>query len=889
MIYDIYAMHAINLCSKYRMTYLRRQAGNRGISPITSNPLHEKDLTENKGLSMAIDAALQNALKGETLLHENKKQSLKKSKSRRMPRMTSNKFSSSIKLVGKELKSGAGLINELMEPAKKGVDKVLGPPIHSRSDNSDQFAFEDEEEGGEKKEFTPQTISSSNPTRRKGRHTPRTMERQSMTTGNSALDARIAAFQHSAEDGSIISGSRLTIDSSTRSLKSADSKDSFEERIAAKCKANDSNKQQDITKPPRAAESSNTTADNAFEERLRRKMSHQDSVSSTTAQSVSSYESKLQRKLSKSVSNTSSSHDAQQSLDSYESKLQRKLSKSVSNTSDSYESKLQRKLSGANNSTSSRRIDESSSTHSNAQQSLDSYESKLQRKLSKSVGASSSTARDLGKDELDDFESKVQKKLNSSSSTNVSSEKEELDDFEKKLQRKLSRSVGANSSTARDIGKADDDYESRLKKKLSSVSNNSSSVPQDQMGNTKAERSYEDRLRRKLSGGSSERQLESSSKEQAPMKRIDSFEERIQAKCRANDKKVSSKVKDNQEDEVQQTNRIKSRRSMLDEKIKMSMTKKNASNINQGKEDTSMEKSIKSRRDIFDEKLKQSATSKKKEKKSKKKSKTTDESTSKKSSSKDDEEDKERRRRKRRAKAEKVRASLKSVDSDQSKEIHTSSPGRLTIDEDKEGISEILCSGKHRPRPGMPQEGEAVSLRHISDLTIDDEDVSEPINDVSWGELDDALLTAQNMSMKVASSDAQKIQNQVRSWDDGFEEEAIAKAQHMSMKVAATDATKLQAQLLADSEGGRENQGTIVAERKARGRRGGEKKNRTKEKDIDKPRQPQLEQAQLILAAKVDKLLPIVTEYGKSKLDVLNALQETKYDEEKALALLLGL
>ena len=150
-----------------------------------------------------------------------------------------------------------------MEPAKKGVDKVLGPPMHSRSDNSDQFAFDDEEEVGEKKEFTPQTISSSNQTRRKVRHTHRTMERQSMTTGNSALDARIAAFQHSAEDGS------LPVDRSTRSLKSADSKDSFEERIAAKCKSNDNNNKQDITKSP--GKESNATADNAFEERLRRK------------------------------------------------------------------------------------------------------------------------------------------------------------------------------------------------------------------------------------------------------------------------------------------------------------------------------------------------------------------------------------------------------------------------------------------------------------------------------------------------------------------------------------------------------------------------------------------------------------------------------------------
>jgi len=291
----------------------------------------------------------------------------------------------------------------------------------------------------------------------------------------------------------------------------------------------------------------------------------------------------------------------------------------------------------------------------------------------------------------------------------------------------------------------------------------------------------------------------------------------------------------------------------------------------------------------FDGKLKQSATSKKKEKKSKKKTKTT-ESSSKKSTSKDDGEEKERRRRKRRAKAEKVRASLKSVDSDQSKEIHRSSPSRLTIDEDKEGVSEILCSdSKHRPRLSMPQEsGDAVSLRHISDLTIDDED-DEPVNsmnDVGWDDLDGALLSAQQMSMKVASDDAHKIQNEVESWDDGFDEEAIAKAQNMSMKVAASDATKLQAQLLADSGGGRENQGPIVAERKARGRRGGEKK---KGKDNDIPRQPQLEQAQLILAAKVDKLLPIVGEYGKTKLDVLNALQQTKYDEEKALALLLGL
>ena len=161
------------------------------------------------------------------------------------------------------------------------------------------------------------------------------------------------------------------------------------------------------------------------------------------------------------------------------------------------------------------------------------------------------------------------------------------------------------------------------------------------------------------------------------------------------------------------------------------------------------------------------------------------------------------------------------------------------------------------------------------------------MNDVGWDELDGALLSAQQMSMRVAADDAQKIQNEVGSWD-GFDEEAITKAQNMSMKVAATDATKLQAELLADSGEGRENQGPLVAERKSRGRRGGDKKKQTKAKNSDKP-QPQFEQAQLILAAKVDKILPIVGEYGKTKLDVLNALQQTKYDEEKALAMLLGL
>ena len=47
------------------MKNLRKRKEGEGFSPVTSNPLHESDLADNKGLQLAIEAALTNALEQE--------------------------------------------------------------------------------------------------------------------------------------------------------------------------------------------------------------------------------------------------------------------------------------------------------------------------------------------------------------------------------------------------------------------------------------------------------------------------------------------------------------------------------------------------------------------------------------------------------------------------------------------------------------------------------------------------------------------------------------------------------------------------------------------------------------------------------------------------------
>ena len=822
----------------------------RGASPITNNPLQEKDLVDNKGLQMAIDAALKMALK-----EQDYKALMKKTKSERiisrtrrmkMPNKLSKSMMAGVGMVANEFKVGVGVLNELNE-------KVLGPPIFKSenniaiADNEVEELFEaerevqpsvddilrrngDDDDDNEQKQPQP----GSQRSRRRNQRTDNYSHIASMTTGNSGLDARIAAFQQSE-----------AIDLSCRSSNvGSDSEKSVNDKPPSRSQSQAS--QQPAVVDEKAAYRRTSTelrvADSAFNERLRRKMSE---GSSNTP-------------MYNPVS-----HKAGKDLDEFETKLQRKLAGKDSSspsrvvTSDGYESKLQRKLARANN--GSRDVIDGSSRSGysigsgtssrdiTAEQALDSYESKLQRKLAQSIGSGTSSRDIAAEQALDSYESKLQRKLaqsagRSSSARNVEPEQS----YESKLQRKLSKSVGDNSS-ARSVAAstAEESYESKLQRKLSERTNSARSTASANKSlrsiedhearvqrklaksggdESSAQDNYEKRLQRKLSQGS----LSVSSTES--FRRLDSFEERIAAKC--NDAGVSSRHTSVDSFEEQIAAKAKGESVKEDPPPRGEEVRKDRK---------------KSRRDLLDQKLKDSIKIKKEDL-----SKSADADLDRKNSSKDETEDdkKRRRRARKREKAEQVRASLtssketKTDDNSVSRdppELERSCRGRLSIVEDEEGISEILEDGTIYRMDSDP-----AALRHLSSLTIEgnsdhslrqgsQKNDHDDITDVGWGDLDVALIAAQQMSMRMAPGDAAKIQSEV---DTGWDDNELKLAQQMSLRMAPTDASKIQSELESgtddDLRGDEGQRGLAVAERKSRGRRGEEDKHHKHKMKKDK-------------------------------------------------------
>ena len=448
---------------------------------------------------------------------------------------------------------------------------------------------------------------------------------------------------------------------------------------------------------------------------------------------------------------------------------------------------------------------------------MDSYESKLQRKLAQSAGRSSS-ARNVEPEQS--YESKLQRKLsksvgdNSSARSVAASTAEES--YESKLQRKLSERTNSARSTAsaNKSLRSIEDHEARVQRKLAKSGGDESS----------AQDNYEKRLQRKLSQGS----LSVSSTES--FRRLDSFEERIAAKC--NDAGVSSRHTSVDSFEEQIAAKAKGESVKEDPPPRGEEVRKDRK---------------KSRRDLLDQKLKDSIKIKKEDL-----SKSADADLDRKNSSKDETEDdkKRRRRARKREKAEQVRASLtssketKTDDNSVSRdppELERSCRGRLSIVEDEEGISEILEDGTIYRMDSDP-----AALRHLSSLTIEgnsdhslrqgsQKNDHDDITDVGWGDLDVALIAAQQMSMRMAPGDAAKIQSEV---DTGWDDNELKLAQQMSLRMAPTDASKIQSELESgtddDLRGDEGQRGPAVAERKSRGWRGEEDKHHKHKKKKDK-------------------------------------------------------
>ena len=426
------------------MLYIRKGML-RSVSPVTRNPLKEKDLVDNKGLQMAIDAALQNALRDVVQEQKNdKKSSSKKHKSRRF--RVPNKLSASMKagvgLAKNEIKAGVGLLNEL------SGERIVRGKSDATEDEQKMFVAECQVEGGSSSSsedecegvgdvYTPSAIPAPPPplnnlrgddpppeqyptATNSGGGRQRVRRRRadqcgSMTTGNLALDARIHALQQSEalrDDSYRNEAVRADSDrgigvqgvASTASTENAnDAERAFEERLRKKLSEG--------SVPASPGRLKTKLERNQYEEKLKKKLSDSGGSSSQPQTSKDEqYEEKLRSKLSRSAG-----HAAQ---DTYESKLQRKLATSVGpggvqdqsvKSLDNYESKLQRKLANAGSSSlenSSRSI---GSGYSNeAANALDSYESRLQRKISQNE-ASESASR------LDSYERKLLRKLSDES------------------------------------------------------------------------------------------------------------------------------------------------------------------------------------------------------------------------------------------------------------------------------------------------------------------------------------------------------------------------------------------------------------------------------------------------------------------------------------------
>ena len=982
------------------MLYIRKGML-RSVSPVTRNPLKEKDLVDNKGLQMAIDAALQNALRDVLQEQKNdKKSSSKKHKSRRfrIPNKLSASMKAGVGLAKNEIKAGVGLLNEL------SGERIVRGKSDATEDEQNMFVAECQVEGGSSSSsedecegvgdvYTPSAIPAPPPPLNNlrgddpppeqyptatnsggGRQRTRRAARRadqcgSMTTGNSALDARIHALQQSealrddsyrneavradSDRGIGVQGVNSTVSTENKN----DAERAFEERLRKKLSQGS---------VPASPERLKTKLErNQYEDKLKKKLSDSGGSSSQPQTSKDEqYEEKLRSKLSRSAG-----HAAQ---DTYESKLQRKLANSVGpgvvqdqsvKSLDNYESKLQRKLPNAGSSRSENSSRSVGSGYSNeAANALDSYESKLQRKISQNE-ASESASR------LDSYERKLLRKLSDESRRKtIASENDErsmqrkdsaesrritigredsargieaekvLDDYESKLQRKLA------SSKQDAAGKALDDYESKLRRKLSESSRTveSESSNQNQTGKVKSPpETYEQKLIRKLSSDGSNTAGSKPTSPQRPgimstesSRRLDSFEERIAAKTKEGDRKTdfvsteSSRRLDSFEERIAAKNKqAEEEDNKVDASLKQGARGKHESKS--GRKNN--------RRDMLDQKLKQSLTN------GNIKSIEKDDSGINKPTVPKDVDEKSKRRRNRRNKEdekEKIRASLKSdkksngmlKDPPERGSRHLSELtvdgssrhlSELTIDEDVEGVSDSLHSsiderkstGRNRARPNLNNYyGGAKSMRMPSDLTVEEEEednddeypkrrqlkrgsqscsVLEQSNqrdEVSWGDLEGDIKRAQQMSMSlnVVGNDAMKLQAKIEasSWDD-FEEE-IQLAQQMSMKVAANDAMKLQAELDtslasgdADTKGGGQLRGPVVAPRKARGRRRGEG-GKKRQQDSDNTGETSSH------TAKIDRILPILEGSGKNRSDIINALEESNGDEAKALTLLLS-
>lgn len=164
------------------------------------------------------------------------------------------------------------------------------------------------------------------------------------------------------------------------------------------------------------------------------------------------------------------------------------------------------------------------------------------------------------------------------------------------------------------------------------------------------------------------------------------------------------------------------------------------------------------------------------------------------------------------------------------------------------GIAENSAGTVHKKTP--PADADQFDIDDVPDRKMPPTDLNDSI--VSWSALDGEIERAQFMSMTLANTDAMNIQSEMEAF--------------MAAGI----------ELEPEADGGGNAEPPVAPQRRARQKRR-ERKKRQVEKNGDTS----------TLGEKVDALLECLDGSGKTRFDVINALKEAKGDKDRAMSMLL--
>jgi len=325
--------------------------------------------------------------------------------------------------------------------------------------------------------------------------------------------------------------------------------DTFEEKIARKSRegSNSRSRPDDLTS---SRSSPSTRRLNSFEERIAAK-SREGNASKTRDSSPMSYEGRLERKLSESSRSTSaprpslSSTPSARRLDSFEEKIAAKsrennrqsTSRGSSPSGTSYEDRLNRKLSEGRSSSAPRTTSLSSSMNS-----MEAYEARI---AAKTKEGKRSTSRDSSPSmSYEDRSNRKSQSITSSSkcinpSSRLSSSMTSMDSFEERIAAKSREADKESRMSASSSPLSRGSFEERIARKSREGTSSSMSRTAPLSSSMSSMDSFEARIAAKSSQGGTGRSKPRSPSPSMRSSQLDSFESKIQAKLDSQDKKKS--------------------------------------------------------------------------------------------------------------------------------------------------------------------------------------------------------------------------------------------------------------------------------------------------------------------------------------------------------------